>query len=153
MNKLILLIVLVLCGLLLQSCFNFADYGADKHYELKHTMEYDQPDSLFLIRHSMWYKVQSKQTENSGDVDSLEINNYTIRLYRNGTTVVYEKVVRDVDEGSGYNLHKLCFFSESSTFNFYYSVNYLDPSNLVLSIDNYRSKWKKEAWFQFSRYR
>lgn len=47
MNKLIFLIVLVLCGLLLQSCFNFADYGADKHYELKHTMEYDHPDSLF----------------------------------------------------------------------------------------------------------
>jgi hypothetical protein len=121
---------------LLQSCFNFADYTADKYFELKHTKEYDKPDSLFLIQHSMWYKVNSKQTEFSGDVDSLEIENYTIKLYRNGVMLVNENVVRDFDE-SGYNLSKIYFFSENSKVNYYYMVKYLDSSNLVLAIDNY----------------
>lgn len=140
------------CGLMLQSCFTFADYGADEYFELKHTMEYDKPDSLFLVQKSKWYLVKSKQTELSGVFDSLMIDNHTINLYRNGVSVVNENVVRDFDK-SGYNLSKIYFFSENSTVNYYYMVKYLDSSNLVLAIDNYKTKWKKEAWFLFSKYK
>lgn len=139
------------CILILESCFNFSEYNADKHFEYKHTKEYETPDSSFLIQKTMWYLVRSKQTEFSGDFDSLEIENYLISLYRNGEKVVNEKVIRDFDQESGYNRNKICFFSENSEVNYYYMVNYLDSMNLVLSIDNYKSKWRKEAWFQFSK--
>lgn len=142
--------LLVMCFFLLQSCFNFGDYTADKHYELKHTKQYDNPDSLFLVNHKVWYKVNSKQTEFSGDFDSLEIENYTIKLYRKGVMLVKDTVMRDIDFGYEYNDDIHSFFSLDSIVNNYYVVNYLDSSNLVLSIDNYKSKWKKEAWFQFS---
>lgn len=146
-------LIVAVCLVSLQSCFNFKEYNADKYFQLEHTMEVDQSYATFLVQRSEWYLVKSKQTEITGEFDSLKIENMQISLYKKSGGVILEQVIRDADLAKGYNTNKLSFFSENGTTKYYYTINYLDSSNMVLSIDNYSSKWKKKAWFQFSKYK
>lgn len=136
---------------ILNGCIFYKELDAEGYYKKYRTMEFNLSDSTFLNEYSKWYCIASKQTEKTGLIDSLEINNKYIKLYSNEKLIVDEIIIQDFDLEIYHNCDVIYFYAEKSDFNFYYGVNYLDSTNLVFSIYNYKEKWKKAAWFHFSK--
>ncbi len=135
----------------LNGCIFYKELDAEGYYTKCRTMEFNLSDSIFLNEYSKWNCIASKHTEKTGLIDSLEINKKNIKLYLNEKLIVEETVLQDIDVDENYNYDIICFYAEKSVFKYYYTVHYLDSTDLVLSIFNYKEKWKKAAWFHFSK--